>query len=322
MARNKKKNTGEDPGLNMGTASAVLEPETPDPFDGTVYYRVIRPFTTQIEGPDGSQVRHDFEPGNEIAMKPEGAVEWLEAGFLVERPEPETQPEAEAGPQAPEAPKPKKSDGLAPILIEVVAPSLNRPMEAQRLEQALAACAIPEGHELKINVQRETEPRSLPLIVNELVAQSEASIVVVLADHIVPKPGLIQAITKAFEGNPEVGMVGLNIVNMPPAPGVREYCFFALCRPFIEHFPERQVLCPEYHHFYGDTELGRYASSVDAFYFAEDAEIETHHVNNGLANPDDTWRASRSRKKEDAAIFEKRQAKGLLWGASFERVAS
>ncbi len=324
MARNKKKNSGEDPGLNLGSATAVAEPEaeTPDPFEGTVYYRVIRAFTTQIEQPDGSQVRHDFEPSNEIAMKPEHAAEWLEAGFLVVRPEPESQPESEATPDTPEAPKAKKSDGLAPILIEVVAPSLNRPKEAQRLEQALAACAIPEGYELKINVQRETEPRSLPLIVNELVAQSEAEIVVVLADHIVPKPGMIEAIVKAFGMSEQFGMVGLNIVNMPPAPGVREYCFFALCRPFIEQFPERQVLCPDYHHFYGDTELGRYASAVDAFYFAEDAEIETHHVNNGLALQDDTWRASRSRKKEDVAIFEKRQAKGLLWGASFERVAS
>lgn len=259
MARPKKNRNAEDPGLNMGTAIAVVT------------------LANHLEGHAST-------------------------------------------PDAPEATKPKESARLAPILIEVVAPSLNRPKEAARLEQALAACGIPEGYELKINVQRETEPRPLPEIVNELVAQSEASIVVVLADHIVPRPDLIEAIAKAFEGRPEVGMVGLNIVNMPPAPGVREYCFFALSRTFIEHFPERQVLCPDYHHFYGDTELGRFATQAGAFAFAQDAEIETYHVNNGLAVVDGTWRASRSRRKEDAAIFEKRQANGLLWGASFERV--
>lgn len=263
MAKNKNNRNTEDPGLNLGSATAVLDaPE-------------------EIDCPDVGEP----EP--------------------VEVPEPAPAPEA---------------NGLPPILIEVVAPSLNRPKEAARLEQALAACAIPEGYELKINVQRETAPRALPVIVNELVAQSEASIVVVLADHIVPKPGLIEAVIRAFEGRPDIGMVGLNIVNMPPAPGVREYCFFALCRPFINHFPDRQVLCPDYHHFYGDTELGNFASAADAFVFAQDAEIETHHVNNGLADPDDTWRASRSRKKQDVETYELRQRKGLVWGKTFERV--
>lgn len=258
MGRPRKNRAAEDPGLNLGSATAVLD------------------------APEGEAIECD-------------------------------------PPDVPEPAPAPKAAGLPPVLIEVVAPSLNRPKEAARLEQALAACTVPEGYELKINVQRETEPRALPIIVNELVAQSEASIVVVLADHIVPKPGLIEAIVKAFEGKPEVGMVGLNIVNMPPAPGVREYCFFALCRPFINYF-DGQVLCPDYHHFYGDTELGRYATSVDAFVFAKDAEIETHHVNNGLAVQDDTWRASRSRKKQDADTYELRQRKGLIWGTSFERV--
>lgn len=267
MSKNKKSRNAEDPGLDLGSATATLEPE------------------------EGAEIECDAPDVGEVNF--------------VNTPEP--------------APAPK-ADGLPPILIEVVAPSLNRPKEAARLEQALAACAIPEGYELKINVQRETQPRALPVIVNELVAQSEASIVVVLADHIVPKPGLIEAVIRAFEGRPDIGMVGLNIVNMPPAPGVREYCFFALCRPFINHFPERQVLCPDYHHFYGDTELGNFANGAEAFHFATDAEIETHHVNNGLADQDDTWRASRSRKKQDAETYELRQRKGLVWGKSFERV--
>jgi hypothetical protein len=232
--------------------------------------------------------------------------------------------ESEVTPEGVTSTKPSEPpNNPAPVLIEVVAPSLNRPAEANRLEQALAACTIPEGYELKINVQRETEPRPLPTIVNELVAQSEASIVVVLADHIVPKPNLIEAIAAVFEEhNFEVGMVGLNIANMEPLPGVREYCFFALNGGFISHFPDRQIFCPDYYHFYGDTELGMFATEVGTFYFAEEARIDTHHVNTGLADPDATWHASRSRKKEDQATFERRQAAGLLWGRTFERVNS
>lgn len=298
MARPKKKRNGEDPGLNMRTATDIVT--APGVEGETKRYEVIAPVDVYESG------------SNEVIEMPaDGQVDI----YLTDT---EAKPALESGAIRPREVNP--ASGLAPILIEVVAPSLNRPKEAARLEQALAACSVPEGHELKINVQRETEPRALPGIINELVAQSEASIVVVLADHIVPRPDLIEAIAKAFEGRPEVGMVGLNITNMGPLPGVREYCFFALSRPFINQFPDRQVFCPDYYHFCGDTELGRFASEVGAFAFAPDAQIVTHHVNTGLAVVDDTWRASRSRKTEDLAAFDERKARGLLWGKNFERL--
>lgn len=273
MARPKKNRAAEDPGLNMGTATAIAEEATESEIGQAV-----------------DAALSEAEPNAQQRVTPQTSTK--PSGQPINRP---------------------------PILIEVVAPSLNRPVEAKRLEQALVACTIPEGYELKINVQRETEPRPLPIIVNELVAQSEAAIVVVLADHIVPHPDFIFEIVKSVWADGDC-MIGLNIANMEPLPGVREYCFFAVGRKFIERFPNRQILCPDYYHFYGDTELGRFATEVGAFYFAKDARIDTHHVNTGLAEPDDTWHASRSRKREDQATFERRQAAGLLWGRTFDRV--
>lgn len=311
MARQKKNKSAEDPGLNLGNATAVA-PESTHPNDEHIS-------TT------GPAKQYEEPASAESGQKGSDDVTEMAADGRIDPPlsEAEATPALEAAaipPSEPQTPDAAPEPGPPPILIEVVAPSLNRPNEAERLERALAGCAVPEGYELKINVQRETEPRALPVIINELVGRSEASIVVVLADHIVPKPNLIEAVAKAYEGRPDIGMVGLKIANMEPLPGVREYCFFALSRPFIEHFPDRQVFCPDYYHFYGDTELGRFAADSEAFLFAENAEIETFHVNNGLADPDDTWRASRSRKKQDIDTYERRKLKGLVWGKSFERV--
>lgn len=240
-------------------------------------------------------------------------------------------PEPETASVATEVPDIRLSQGAdvrpsttkpAPVrIIEVVCPTLNRPKEATRLEEALAQCVVPEGVAFGINVYRETTPRALPVAVNERLSPSVADIEIVLADHIVPDSRFLEAITAAFADKfPDLdGMVGLNLANMPPLPGVREYCFFALGRKFIERFPYAQVLCPQYHHFYADTELGEFATDAGLFHWAEDARVETFHVNNGKAQKDGTWAASRSRKAQDDAMWTARQARGLLWGKTFER---
>jgi hypothetical protein len=218
-----------------------------------------------------------------------------------------------------EAPKPKQP--RVPV-IEVFAPTLNRPEAARRLEVALEGVDVPQGYTMRVNVQRETEPRALTAIVNEAAARSDAEILVVLADHIVPEKDFLLPVAAAFEAKfPDYdGMVGLNIANMEPLPGVREYCFFAVGKAFRGHFPECRIFCPDYYHFSADTELGEYAVSVSRFHYAEDARINTFHVNNGLAPRDETWKASRSRRREDAAVREARQQKRYTWGTGFERV--
>lgn len=262
----------------------------------------------------------DLDPEPESKEAPAPAPEPVETGpsevayrdtTLDVEPEPEVEPKPEEVPLI---------ENL--LLIEVVAPTLNRPKEAQRLEVALEGVEVPEGCDLHVTIQRESEPRALTGIVNELVARSDAEIVVVLADHIVPDKHFLVHVVDAFHDFfPDLdGMVGLKIANMDPLPGVREYCFFAVGREFIKRFPGKQIFCPDYYHFYADTELGRFASEADVFRFAEKAEVDTFQVNNGRADIDSTWRASRSRKAEDDATNARRREAGLLWGRTFERV--
>lgn len=234
-----------------------------------------------------------------------------------------TAPESQAETTPAPAPDPQETQAPPKVpVIEVLAPTLNRPKEARRLEAALEGVNVPAGYVLRVTIQRETEPRALTAIVNEMVARSDAEIVVVLADHIVPDKDFLVHVAIAFEDRfPDLdGLVGLKIANMDPLPGVREYCFFAAGRKFIERFPDAQLFCPDYYHFYADTELGRGANEAGAFYFAEEARINTFQVNNGRADIDATWRASRSRKKEDDAQNARRRENGLLWGRTFDRV--
>jgi len=208
------------------------------------------------------------------------------------------------------------------MIIEAVCPSLNRPDELARLEASL-----PDGVLWRPGI--ETQPRALTTCVNELVRTSAADVVVVLADHIEVLPGCFDAIADDFTyAFPSLdGMVGLNITNMEPKEGIREYCFFAVGRKFLKRFPVGEdtgvygtIFCPDYYHFSGDTELGEYAHGEGVFCFNEDAEIKTWHPNVGNAKRDDTNRASRVNINQDAEMRCKRKAAGYLWGNTFDLI--
>lgn len=201
------------------------------------------------------------------------------------------------------------------MIIEVVVPSLNRPTELERLRDS-----IPDG--VLFTASRETEPRALTTCVNELIAKSTGDVVLVLADHVELMDGCIDAVISDFEtAYPELdGMVGLNITNMEPRPGIREYCFFAIGRKLIEHFPDNRIFCPDYYHFSGDTELGEYANGAGVFLFDEDACIFLHHPNAANAPRDATHAASRIKVNQDHDMRMKRRKAGLLWGDTFELI--
>ena len=199
--------------------------------------------------------------------------------------------------------------------VEVVVPSLNRPKELERLRES-----IPKGVLFSPSVEKE--PRALTTAVNQLVNNSTGDIVVVLADHVVLENGCVENMVESFQMLfPSLdGMIGLNISNMPSLQGVREYCFFALGKEFLNRFPLGRIFCPDYYHFYGDTELGEYAVKENVFFFDEYAKVFTHHPNAGNAKRDATNKTSRILTHVDDSMRKKRQELGWLWGKSFDLV--
>lgn len=205
-------------------------------------------------------------------------------------------------------------------MIYVGVPTLNREPEAARCLKAFNDLENP--HSVDVNLWQDTEPRALTEINNKILHVSECDITLILADHIVIQEGCVESIENAFADKfPDLdGCVGLSVSNMPPLPGVREYCFLAIGSKFLDRFPMRVAYCPDYYHFFADTELGEYAKSIDKFHYAEEAELYTYHPNANNAGRDSTHRASRKHMGRDIETREERVNRGLLWGDSFERV--
>lgn len=176
---------------------------------------------------------------------------------------------------------------------------------------------------LPLHIGLETEPRALTTCINELLAAVSADVVFLLGDHIVFHERTVEEVLNRFASNPVIGAVGMRIENLPPA-SASPYAFMALSRRFLNRFKMRngrwEVFCPDYYHFCADTELGEYAESIGAFHFAASATITTHSPAAGNAATDETYRAGRTNKAADMDIRRKRQAAGLLWGKSFERI--
>lgn len=88
-------------------------------------------------------------------------------------------------------------------------------------------------------------------------------------------------------------------------------------RKWADHFPDRQVFCPDLIHYGGDTELYRTANRLRKFAYPPERESQVRH-----SRPkDDTWRLARKAKGRDHAIFRERSEKGYSWGVDFNLVA-
>jgi hypothetical protein len=101
----------------------------------------------------------------------------------------------------------------------------------------------------------------------------------------------------------------------------------AIGRKFWQHFPDDLCMCPYYHHFWVDTELGRYANKLGKFQWAEKATVCHPLPGFGLdeTDTDETHEAGRVAEREDHALWRDRSTAGVLWGQNFrapERVTA
>jgi len=90
--------------------------------------------------------------------------------------------------------------------------------------------------------------------------------------------------------------------------------FGLMGRKFIEHFPNREVFCPDYTHLASDFELGKYARANNIFHYCKEA-VMNHHRGH-----DETWQHVAKIKDQDLQIQSQRVERGLIWGNSWERL--
>jgi len=90
--------------------------------------------------------------------------------------------------------------------------------------------------------------------------------------------------------------------------------FGLLGRKFIERFPNNQVFCPDYVHYGGDAELGRYARSIGKLRLCPEATVIHKRLH------DQTYLTAKPQEKEDFHYIKERKEKGLLCGRDFKRL--
>lgn len=98
--------------------------------------------------------------------------------------------------------------------------------------------------------------------------------------------------------------------------GRKHKCIFGLVgRKWVEHFPDRQMLCPYYVHYASDAEHTYFAHRIKKFAFPPKRDSQVFHHRLG----GETRRFARSTRDKDLALLRDREQRGRLWGIDFER---
>lgn len=107
------------------------------------------------------------------------------------------------------------------------------------------------------------------------------------------------------------GLIGIN----QTAVGCSS-AFGLMGRKFIDHFPNRQVFCPDYIHLASDFELGKYARANNIFHYCKEAVMNHHRLR------DETWQRVAKIEDRDLQLQNQRAERGLIWGNSWERLSA
>ena len=87
-------------------------------------------------------------------------------------------------------------------------------------------------------------------------------------------------------------------------------------RKWADHFPDRQVFCPDFIHYAGDSELMRTVRELGKYAFPPKRDSSVQHYR----PKDDTWRLARGVRTRDHAIRNERYEKGYMWGVDFNLI--
>lgn len=146
---------------------------------------------------------------------------------------------------------------------------------------------------------------------NRMFKEFDSDYYIFAADDLFFPPACIEyAMIKMRQCFPDgFGVVGI---------GKKLKCAFGLLgRKFAEHFPGRQVFCPDYIHYGSDAELWWTANKLEKIaYIAHRPSSVGHHK-----MKDETWRLAETRRARDNVIYHQRKKMGLSWGIDFKLIA-
>ena len=99
--------------------------------------------------------------------------------------------------------------------------------------------------------------------------------------------------------------------------GKKNRCAFGLFgSKFADRFPDRQVFCPDYFHYGGDSELYRTVQTLGRFAYPPNRMSQVQHSR----LKDESWRMARRKRGKDLEMYKRREAKGFSWGIDFNLI--
>jgi len=145
---------------------------------------------------------------------------------------------------------------------------------------------------------------------NRVLREFDAEYYIYAADDLIFPPDCIEcAMATMRERFPD----GFGVVTI----GRKTRCCFALIgRKFVEHFPRRQVFCPDLIHYRSDSELLRVVKKLNKFAFAPKRDSQVVHSR----LKDETWILAKGVRAKDFLVFQRREKKGYMWGIDFNLV--
>lgn len=176
----------------------------------------------------------------------------------------------------------------------------------------LGMCEVLNKQLHNVSIISNRERMDWVFSVNRIFKEFDSEYYIYASDDLFFPPGCIEyAMIKMRQRFPD----GFGVISI----GKKHKCAFGLLgRKFIEHFPDRQVFCPDYVHYGSDSELWRTVNKLGKFDYLR-------HRPSSVAHPrivyDETKEMAEENRTKDQAIYRKREEMGLNWGIDFKLIA-
>ena len=161
-----------------------------------------------------------------------------------------------------------------------------------------------------VTVIANKERKDWVFSINRVLKEFDSDYYIFASDDLVFPPDCIKcAMARMQECFPD----GFGVVSI----GKKNKTTFGLFgRKWADHFPDRQVFCPDFIHYAGDSELMRTVRTLGKYAFPpkRDSSVQHHRPK------DDTWRLARGVRTRDHAIRNERYEKGYMWGVDFNLI--
>jgi hypothetical protein len=198
--------------------------------------------------------------------------------------------------------------------VQLLIPTLDRDAQLQTVLRSVVGATPVISH--------ETSARGYILAMNELIANSTADVIICGNDDAVFHPDTITRVVQLLldtypDGD---GIIGIHTENALENQHGGEFAFPAIGRKYLRRFPRMHFLCPDYLHWYGDTEMGAYAEQIGRFFC--DPSIAVFHDRPWppTEQTDSTRTAAFQMIQADQLTRKLRETNNYLWGENMDLV--